>query len=324
MLTTTINKVLHEGNGAATEFSFSFPILTEETLKLYLVDADELTTEITSNYSVTGIGDAEGGVVTYPVSGTPINSDTKLLIYREMDMTQQTNFSNQGGFFPKIHETAFDSTMMVIQQVQEQLDRSVMVPLGSEVDPEDLIDSLSEAAVQAQDARDGAQESATAASESAAGAAASATASESFASDAQAARDAIPAADDILDVSDIGDRVEAHDPDIIKADTPDLLQTVYGDEAQVHTGTDLSTLTVNRNHVCWTLTADSTFSDVTLPYDGTYVFHIYPSSYSLPIATSYKNSDNTASPDSSAGEIRIVIEQFNSRKTIVSLMNVTA
>lgn len=114
------------------------------------------------------------------------------------------------------------------------------------------------------------------------------------------------------------------DPDILKADTPDLLQTVYGDEAQEHTGTDLSELTVARNHVSWTLTADSLFSDVSLPFDGTYVFHVYPAGHTLTIASAYKTDGTLFDPVSSAGEVRIVVEQYNSRKTIIGLQNMEA
>ena len=117
---------------------------------------------------------------------------------------------------------------------------------------------------------------------------------------------------------------EPADTDILKADTPDLLQAVYGDEAQTYTGTDLSDLTVNRNHIEWTLTEASQFCDVTLPYDGTYIFHVYPAGFGLVLAASYKTDGSLADLDSEAGEIRIVIEQYNSRKAIVSLQNLEA
>ncbi|MBI9080827.1 MAG: hypothetical protein JEY79_13950 [Pseudodesulfovibrio sp.] len=118
----------------------------------------------------------------------------------------------------------------------------------------------------------------------------------------------------------------------LRPDTPDMLQTVFGDEAQVYgyidgeqaTETDLANLTVTRNHIEWTLTVDSQFSDVTLPYDGTYVFHIYPAGSTIVLATSYKTDGNLPDPDSAAGEIRIVVERYNSRKSIVSLQNMEA
>jgi hypothetical protein len=119
---------------------------------------------------------------------------------------------------------------------------------------------------------------------------------------------------------------EPADPDILKADTPDILQTLYGDEAQTITGTALTGLTVSRNHLKWTLTGNATFDDITLPagWTGTLVFHVYPGGYSLTMAASYKTDGTLATPDPSAGEIRITVEIFNGRKTIVSLQNVEA
>ena len=78
---------------------------------------------------------------------------------------------------------------------------------------------------------------------------------------------------------------------------------------------------MTRNHVSWVLSANSQFTEVSLPYDGTYVFHVYPSGYSLVLASAYKSDGLLASPDPAAGEVRLVVEQYNSRKTIVSLQN---
>lgn len=110
----------------------------------------------------------------------------------------------------------------------------------------------------------------------------------------------------------------------VKSNATSLLKAVFGDEAQTYTGTDLSGLTVARNHISWTLTAASTFSDVTLPYDGTYIIHVYPEGNTLDFAASYKTDGGLADADTAAGEVRITVEQFNGRKTIVSLQNMEA
>jgi hypothetical protein len=85
--------------------------------------------------------------------------------------------------------------------------------------------------------------------------------------------------------------------------------------------TDLSTLDVTRNHIQWALIGDSQFSDMALPYDGTYVVHVYPLGHTLGIAASYKSDGFLPDPDPDAGEIRITVEQYLGRKTIVSLQN---
>ena len=44
----------------------------------------------------------------------------------------------------------------------------------------------------------------------------------------------------------------------------------------------------------------------------------------LVLAASYKHDGSLPSPDPDAGEVRIVVEQYNARKTILSLQNVEA
>lgn len=125
----------------------------------------------------------------------------------------------------------------------------------------------------------------------------------------------------VLKPTDLGDTVQSYDVDTLKSDISTLLKAVYGDEAQIHTGNYLSYLTVTRNHIVWELTMYSYFNDVILPYDGTYVFHIYPSTYNLDISSSFKTDGNLPDFNRYAGEVRIVVEQYNSRKSIVSLQN---
>lgn len=152
---------------------------------------------------------------------------------------------------------------------------------------------------------------------------------------AAAARDAIPAAGDILVDADIGVAVQAYDQDILKAGTPDILTTFFGDAAQVHTGTSLVGLTVARNHIVWPLTANSVFNvhyanpsasgaEIPAGWTGTLVYHVYPNGYTLLLSSNYKFVDGLPDPDSAAGEVRIVVELFNGRQTIVSVQNVEA
>lgn len=145
---------------------------------------------------------------------------------------------------------------------------------------------------------------------------------------AQAARDAIPAAGDILVVPDIGSTVQGYDADILKADTTDLLQTVYGDEAQVVTTDELGgATTITRNHILWTPTGPTAglTNLVPWPYDGTFIIHLYPTNVdTLNVSTDLKLPSVYTEPDMSAGEVRIVVEVFNGRKSLVSIQNMEA
>jgi hypothetical protein len=123
-LSTTTRKVIFNGNGSATVFPYTFPIPAASCLSvIYTDDADVETTLSSSEYTVTGIGSASGGNVTYTRSGSAIASGTKLTIVRTVPYTQLTVLSNQGGYYPEIVEGRFDLVYMALQQLAEIVER---------------------------------------------------------------------------------------------------------------------------------------------------------------------------------------------------------
>ena len=108
------NKVVFVCDGINTAFSFDFKVLKAEHLKVYIVDGDSETLLILgADYAVTNINEDVGGGIALTV---PPNSGLKLVIVRELLPVQETAFSNQGPFYPQIHESAFDQVVMLIQQ----------------------------------------------------------------------------------------------------------------------------------------------------------------------------------------------------------------
>ena len=123
-LTTTTNKVIHNGNASATVFAYTFPILDASHLSvIYTSAAGVETTLSASQYSVTGIGTTTGGNVTYPLTGSAIASGTKLTIVRTVPYTQTTVLSNQGGYYPEVVEARLDLITMQMQQLAEIVGR---------------------------------------------------------------------------------------------------------------------------------------------------------------------------------------------------------
>jgi microcystin-dependent protein len=129
-LSTTVNKVIHDGNSSATSFSYTFPILASSELSVIYTDADGADTTLSaSEYSVTGIGGTNGGAVTYPLVGSAIATGTRLTILRTVPYTQDTVFSNQGGYYPEVVEARFDRVYMALQQIYEQIGRGLVTPI---------------------------------------------------------------------------------------------------------------------------------------------------------------------------------------------------
>lgn len=135
-LSTTTNKVIYNGNASATTFSYTFPIPVASYLSVIYTDADGVETTLSSSlYSVTGIGTTTGGTVTYPLTGSPIATGTKLTLLRTVPYTQDTVFSNQGGYYPEVTESRFDRAYMALQQLLELIQRAFVAPVSDGTNP---------------------------------------------------------------------------------------------------------------------------------------------------------------------------------------------
>ena len=123
-LSSTINKVTHDGNGATIEWPFSFPVLEVDHLAVIFTDVSGAETTLSPTlYGIAGVGSPSGGAVTYPLSGSPLGVNTKLTIIRTVPYTQTTVLSNQGGYYPEVVERRFDQIYMALQQLEERVSR---------------------------------------------------------------------------------------------------------------------------------------------------------------------------------------------------------
>ncbi|SIO58425.1 glycosyl hydrolase family 28-related protein [Paraburkholderia phenazinium] len=131
-ISTTSNTTVAQGNGLTTSFNYSFPVPAASELNVSYTDINGNVTELSpSTYSVTGIGTSNGGAVTYPLTGSPIASGTSLTIQREVPYVQLTDLVNQSGYYPSVVEAALDYLTMQTQQLAEQTQLSLQVPLAS-------------------------------------------------------------------------------------------------------------------------------------------------------------------------------------------------
>src|SRR6185437_1419293 len=117
-ITNTTSTVTAQGNGATTIFSYNFLIPDSSSISVVFTDAlGNKTTVPATQYTVTGLGLATGGTVTYPLMGSPIASGTSLTISRIVPYTQTRAISNQGAFYPQVVEGALDTLTMQTQQL---------------------------------------------------------------------------------------------------------------------------------------------------------------------------------------------------------------
>lgn len=314
-----------DGNGSTVEFQIDFMFMHDEDVEVVLKDetgAEQLQVSGT-DYQLIGAGEQVGGACRMTI---PPASGQSLHIRRNPAVVQGTDYPENDAFPAASHEAALDYLTMICQSLSERLDRTISFRVSSAVCGVNLPEPEADRVLAWNTLGSNLENRAVLSSGSIlvpvpvnqGGTGADNVTEALFNLGFGATGAAIAgceSGDEVVDVLDA---------DILRADTADLLQAVFGDDAQVHTGTDLSELTVSRNHVFWTLTVDSQFSEVTFPYDGTYVFHLYPNGHTVIFGAGYKLPLNHDDPDPAAGEIRIALEVFNGRRSVVSILNMEA
>ncbi len=129
-ISSDTTKVTVLGNGAQSVFTYSFLLPTAGQYALYYTN---LTGDISlisqANYSVSGVGNPNGGTFTYLPGGAPIASGTSLTFVRNIPYTQTTELGNQGAYYPQVVEAALDRLDMQIQQLKTLSGLSFKAPI---------------------------------------------------------------------------------------------------------------------------------------------------------------------------------------------------
>lgn len=205
--------VTYRGNGVTTVFPITFPFYKPEYICVKILD--ETTGEITrldSDYYV----DSVAGTVTYPgyaPGEAPPEADrppklpatSTLTIYRKTEVSQLIDLGEK---YPlDIIEGALDKITEILQEHEESIVRSVKVDETSTGTPEELMEEIKGAAVEATASKNAAAISAGNAQTSAEAAAGSASAA------ADSARDAAGSLEEAKEIAKVvGVAGEPYDP----------------------------------------------------------------------------------------------------------------
>ena len=95
---------------------------------------------MTTHYTVSGVGDASGGNVTFTSGNTPATGET-VVIRRAVPQTQAIDYIANDPFPAESHEEGLDRATMTIQQMQEELDRSFKVSRTNTITSSEFTDS---------------------------------------------------------------------------------------------------------------------------------------------------------------------------------------
>lgn len=120
----------YTGTGLVSVFPYEFKIFAETDLRVIRTDSSgvETTLALTTDYTVSGVLDDNGGNVTL-VAG-PLAVGYTLSIRRVLDATQPADLKSQGRISAEVAERAYDRAVMLIQQLQDEVARSLRLPEG--------------------------------------------------------------------------------------------------------------------------------------------------------------------------------------------------
>lgn len=125
-VSSTTSKASYSGNGSTTVFTVPFYFLEAADLQVILRSgATETVQTLTTNYTVAGAGVTSGGTVTMLVAPA---AGTTLTILRNIEATQETDLVPNDRLPAESLETALDKATMLIQQLDEEVGRSLKFP----------------------------------------------------------------------------------------------------------------------------------------------------------------------------------------------------
>ena len=124
-VSSTTTKVSYNGDNSTTVFAYTFKIFDDDDITVILRTVATGTESVqtkTTDYSVSGVGNTNGGNITFvtaPASGVTV------VLLRETAQTQTTDYTPNDPFPASSHEDALDKITLTVQDQQEELNRAL-------------------------------------------------------------------------------------------------------------------------------------------------------------------------------------------------------
>ncbi len=141
MPVTDNSRIVSEaGNDTKTAFDFAFKIFAAADLICYKVSAAGVYTlgVITTDYTVSFDSDAETGVVTWVVA--PVSGGKSVIIGSAVQ-DQDTEFPREANTPAKTLQDSVDKLTILVQELQDKIDRAALQPLTPVSPAEVIIDA---------------------------------------------------------------------------------------------------------------------------------------------------------------------------------------
>lgn len=169
LVDNSIYRNAYDAPGNVRTFTISFPFLDASHVVVYqkIGEAEEVKVPA-SQYTISGAGDPRGGTLTM---NTAPAAGTKIVILRDIPITQLYNYTELDNFPAESHENALAKLTMICQQLKEVSDRNLTVPATSDKTPAQVMTDIFTAQRESIESAASAASSATAAGASEQGAA---------------------------------------------------------------------------------------------------------------------------------------------------------
>lgn len=129
-MTITTNPARNEytANAGQTVFNYTFKIFADTDLNVYITpegqDCDD-STDLTTAYTVSGVGDEDGGSITLT---TPTSLNDLVTIVSDIPSSRTTDYQNNGDFRPDVVNDDFDRVVSIAKKVEDLTNRTVLLP----------------------------------------------------------------------------------------------------------------------------------------------------------------------------------------------------
>lgn len=135
MISSTIRKVgPFVGNDSATVFPFSFKVFVSSDLTVVrATNGVETTLALDSDYTAALNTDQDGNPGGSITTSVALATGSTLIISSDIAELQETELTNLGGFYPEVITAALDKLTILVQQIQEQMDRCLKLPITDPV-----------------------------------------------------------------------------------------------------------------------------------------------------------------------------------------------
>ena len=129
------------GNGVTTTFPFTYKVFSTadvQVVRLTISTGIETTLTLVTDYNITLNGNQNSNPGGNIVMVTPLLALYTLTATSNIANLQPTDLTNQGGFYPEVITDALDRATIQIQQMSDDVTRSIKAPLSDDLTTMDM------------------------------------------------------------------------------------------------------------------------------------------------------------------------------------------